>query len=274
METRQVATTQPAVQTPAIPGKLDSNLDAKIADNLNAQPEQKQVETDKNTEPKSPEQNPEKPYKIKVNGREMDVSLEELKVMAQRATGAQKKFDEAARIRTQSETLIKLLRENPLKILQNPNLGIDFKKIATDYLFQEIQEQVKFYNEKFDREISAALQTANLPKTPNTIKRVAYYLSEGLKRGHELKAADVMGLVRSDYIKDFTDLFSLADGESLAKILGEESLKKIREHELKKVQSPPARVPAMANATPASSANTKKLDPIEWRKSFEEQYGS
>jgi hypothetical protein len=254
-------------------------------------------------------QNPDRPYKIKVNGREMDVSLDELKTLAQKAESAEQRFLEAGKMRKQSQTLVRLLKENPLQVLSDPRLGIDIKKIAQDFLYAEIQKEqmtpeqrelhdtkqklaemeeekktsqkkiederfqelVKHHSTQLDKEISAALQTANLPKSPTTIKRVAFYMMEGLKRGVELKASDVMDIVRNDYISDFRDMFGLADGETMTKVLGDEVVKKLREYDLNRLRPDLATRPAQTQPT-APKGKVEKLDPMDWRDRLEKKF--
>jgi hypothetical protein len=256
-------------------------------------------------------QNPDKPYKIKVNGREMNVSLEDLKVLAQKADAAEQKFSEAAKMRKQSQMLVRMLKEDPLQVLSNPNLGVDFKRIAQDFLYSEIQKEqmspeqrelhdlkqkmakieeekkanqkkeedarfqelVKHHSTQLDKEISAALQTAKLPKSPNTIKRVAYYMMEGLRRGVELKASDVMDIVRNDYVNDFRDMFSLADGETMTKVLGDDVIKKLREYDLNRLR-PDLATRQVQTTTPVQKSKVEKLDPMDWHERLEKKFGA
>jgi hypothetical protein len=250
--------------------------------------------------------NPDKPYKIKVDGKEYNVGLEEALKLAQKGVGADKKFNEAFRLKQQAEQFIHQLKTDPMSILMNPNLGFDFKKMAQDYLAKEIEKEmmtpeqrelydtkeklrqiedekkqgeekasqermqqlVSHYSTEYEKDIQSALQTSGLPKTRGTVKRIAYYMQKGLERGVELKAGDVIDLVRTDYIQEHNELYGSTDGDTLIKMFGDQTLKKLMEANLKKMKgggnlTPP---PTSKKSDPEIlSVPTKKMDKDEWR---------
>jgi len=249
---------------------------------------------------------PNKPYKIKVNGKEYNVGLEEALRLAQKGVGADTKFNEAYKMRQQAEQFIHQLKTDPMSILMNPNLGFDFKKLAQEFLAKEIEKEmmtpdqrelfetkeklrqaeeekksiaekesearmqqlVSHYSSEYEKDIQATLQTSGLPKTRGTVKRLAYYMQKGLERGVELKAADVIDLVRADYIQEHNELYGATDGDTLLKMFGDQTLKKIMEANLKKVKGGDGMSPTPPKkpGTPdILSVPTKKMDKDEWR---------
>ena len=88
----------------------------------------------------------------------------------------------------------------------------------------EQEEQMKVlkshYQETYSKDIMTTLENSGLPKTPSTVKKMAYYMFQGLQRGVQLQAADVVDLVKQDYITDTTELYGHLDGEILLSILG------------------------------------------------------
>jgi len=236
---------------------------------------------------------PNKPYTLKVNGKMVNVTLDQALQFAQKGVGADQKFKEAATMRQQSELLVKLLREDPMSILTDPRLGLDFKKLATEYISKEIeretltpeqrdaedtkaklskleaerkqeleqrtqaeqQQLIKYYEEENTKDVMETLETSGLPKSDYTVKRLAHYmlsayneyLRTGDKRFENVKAKDVVELVRRDYMNDVKSLFSSSDGDVLEKMLGEDTVKKLMAAQLKKVPSrnkPPAQLDA------------------------------
>lgn len=256
--------------------------------------------------------NPEKPYKIKVNGKEYNVSLEEALKLAQKGVGADHRFNEAYKLKQQAEQIIHTLKTDPMSILLNPNLGVDFKKLAQEYLAKEIEREmmspeqrelyetkeklrqaeeekkslaekedqarmsklVEHYSSEYEKDIQATLQTSGLPKTRGTVKRLAYYMQKGLERGVELKAADVIDLVRADYIQEHNELYGSADGDTLLKLFGDPVLKKLMEANLKKVKSggvpTPTAKPKSGDEPAILSTPIKKLDKDEWRRELDD----
>lgn len=76
------------------------------------------------------------------------------------------------------------------------------------------------YQEQYSKDIMTTLEKSGLPKTPSTVKRMAYYMHQGLQRGVQFQAADVVDFVKQDYIAETTELYGALDGDVLLSILG------------------------------------------------------
>lgn len=292
----------PDIKTGAInANSMDKNASApgKIDSKANAQSDGKN-EAEKNQEVKEAIEK----YKIMVDGLEEEVDLPELKKRAQKASSADKKWQESAKIRRQSEDLIRLLKSDPLRVLSHPSLGHDVRKIAEDFLFQRIQEdamtpeqkesadakrKVKEYEEmiqaqkseeekkradalraryedSYSRDIIETLKTSGLPQTPSTVKRMAYYMHQALIKGYELKAGDVVDLVKTDYETEIKELFGPLDAERLISLLGEDTAKKIRLADLSKLKRPGQTIKANEQApSPEGTQKKKGITLEEWR---------
>src|SRR5439155_16062490 len=72
--------------------------------------------------------------KLKVDGREEELPEEEVVKWAQMGRAAQKRFQEASEKRKQAEDFIRMLKEDPISVLSNPAIGVDFRKLAEEYL--------------------------------------------------------------------------------------------------------------------------------------------
>ena len=84
----------------------------------------------------------ERMFKVKINGEDIEVSEEELKAGYQTRKASDEKFREAAMSKKQAEEFINLLRTNPRKVLSNPNLGIDVRKFAEEYLVEQMEDEM------------------------------------------------------------------------------------------------------------------------------------
>ena len=259
-------------------------------------------------------QNPDKPFVIKVDGKEHHLTQDEAVRWAQKGMGADRKFNEAHKIKTQAEQFIHLLKTDPMAILNNQNLGLDFKKLAQDFLAKEIETEmmtpeqkelhetreklkaaeqekkqreeeqhqqrteqlVKHFSSEYEKDITTTLETAGLPKTRGTVKRMAYYMQQGLARGVPLKAADVIDIVRKDYIQEHNELYGAADGDTLLKMFGDPIIKKLMEANLKKMRGgePPQNPPTPSGEPQILTVPTQKLDKEEWRKSLDKHVAS
>lgn len=252
----------------------------------------------------------ERKFKVKINGAEQEVGEKELLEGYQTRKAADEKFREAAMTRKQAEDFINLLRQDPAKVLTDPRLGIDARKFAEDFLLKQLEDEMldpkekelrKYkkqleeyeqsqkaakeeqekartaeltakYTEDFTKDITTALSSSGLPKTEHTVKRMAYYMHQGLKRGMDLKAGDVVDLVKNDYINEQKSLYSSLDGESLLSILGPEIADKIRKHDLSRLKSPQSGLRTPDKQAPSDRESSKpnpKMSKDSWREKME-----
>lgn len=168
-------------------------------------------------EPEAIIDEPEK-YTIKIDGEEVEVDLDELKKGYGSTKSAQNKFSEAAVARKQAEEFVRLLKSDPMALMAHPDLGLNPREIAENYLrkeldfedlspeqqelqiakqrLAEIEEERKAaeeladqeemtameqkYHQEFTVQINDALTKAELPITDNSIKRMAGYMQEVL----------------------------------------------------------------------------------------------
>lgn len=263
-----------------------------------------QVKPDSGSSPKEiASQDGKRMFKVKVNGADVEVSEDELVSGYQTRKASDEKFREAAMSRKQAEEFIHLLKTNPKKVLTDPNLGVDFRKLAEEYLVEQMQEEMmepqerelrdakrrlqeyeevekskqkeaeevrkselrQKYAQDYQNQILGALQTSGLPKTEHTVKRMAYYMHESMKRGMSLGPVDVVDLVKQDYINDTKSLYGGLDADALMSILGDDIASKIRKHDVAKFKSGAA-TPKKSDS--GSSSNTKKSEKLtkdEWR---------
>lgn len=252
---------------------------------------------------------PKKMYKVKVNGQDMEIDEQELLTGYQTRKASDEKFREAAMSKKQAEEFINLLRTNPLKVLTNPALSIDMRKVAEDYLIQQMEEESmtpeqkelkearsklqsiedekkeqervrneqaaqelkQRYTESYTKDITSALESSGLPRTEHTVKKMAYYMHQALQRGYDLSASDVAELVRQDYINEQKSLFGSLDGEMLIKLLGDDVANKIRKHDVSKIKNVEKQVVRPQTQSQSSSKKVeKKVSMDEWRKRMDE----
>lgn len=133
-------------------------------------------------------------------------------------------------------------------------------------------EMTQKFTVDYQKDIIAAVSSSGLPTNEETVGRVAFYLEAALTQyGKDLKAADVMPLVKQDYERMVRKLFSSSNGQLIADLLGEEGLKKIREYEIGRLRNPngngsgtPPRSPNGSSA-PSHPSGTKPMSTDEWR---------
>lgn len=246
-----------------------------------------------------------KKYKVKVDGEELEVDENELLTGYQTRKAADKKFREASMARKQAEEFVSLLKSDPIKLLSHPSIGHDVRKLAEEYLVSQLQEEAlspeqrelkeakrklqeyeeqekrktqeadkekmeklqAHYAEDYTNKIIGALESSTLPKTPMTIKRMAYYLHRGLEMGVEMDIKDVAGLVKQDYIDEQKNLFGALDEDTLVSLLDKDVLEKIRRAEVKKLKTrqPPKGETFVGDGSRDSKPSGRTLSKDDWK---------
>lgn len=128
---------------------------------------------------------------------------------------------------------------------------------------QLMQLQEK-YAEEYDRNFTESLKKMNIPKTPFTVARMATYMSQALENGYDLDPMDAAKLVHEDYKNDIKSTFADMDGEQILALIGESNAKKIRSHDVSKLQN--RYVKATHNdAQPQTSMPKKEKNWSSWQ---------
>lgn len=250
-----------------------------------------------------------KTFKLKVDGEEIEEQIdladeEGLKRQLQLARAAQKRMQEASRQKAEAESFIQRLKTNPLEVLNDPSLGVNFRQIAEEYLAEQLEQELmspeekrireaeriirereaemkaarereeseqierlkNHYAQDYDKKITEALQTSGLPKTPKTVKRMAELMKMNLSNGLDLEPKDLVQLVREDYVQEMKSIFGAADGEALFNLLGDDVVTKIRKTDLQKLKAklPQSRKQSIGSSQKQSEPK-RALTRDEWR---------
>jgi hypothetical protein len=210
---------------------------------------------------------------LKVNGKSRDIQdYNDLKRLAQLGLAANEKFQQASEKIKQAEAIVELLQTNPEKALEK--LGFNVRDMAEEYLKNELQREVltdeqrklldmerklaeyeadkkakeedekasriselqRHYETELSDKIIKTIETYKLPRSERTISRIAEKLYVALENGYEIDPMDLGPLVKQEIDEELRGMYGTLDVEAMLSILGEDNLKKIREHELKKVK--------------------------------------
>jgi hypothetical protein len=282
--------------TPAAPAPEVAPVESAATETT--QPEAQDGEPAQAKDKEEPKPTPRK-HKLKVDGAEEEVDEDEVLRRAQKYSAADKKFQEAAKVRKQAESFIRALKENPKAVLSNPNLGINLREFAEKVLWEELQEELvppeekerraekaeleRYREEKRQREEAArqqeqeqlkekyrqdwskkfneALEQGGLPRTDWTVKQMAAYMKQALANGHKhIQPADVVELVKSDWVQAQKEMFQHFDAEKLIEVLGADAAEKIRQHDLKKFRPPePEAKPAAAKKQERTFSSVEEM---------------
>ena len=201
----------------------------------------------------------------------------QVKQLLQKAKGADKRFQSAAKLERMNQELLWLAKNDPAKLLSHGAVGIDPYKWAEQLLYdkikleqmdpkdrelmetqnklkaseersqesqrqqqaEQVQRAVNYARENNQREIGSALKENGMPVNNYTLRRTAHYMLEAMNMNVKVTAAEVLPLVVEDYKAEQSALFDQSDPEALASLLGESNLKKLRGYELKRIKVKP-----------------------------------
>ena len=140
----------------------NGGLKLEDMESKNEDPEEEEHEEDSSTdehveEKKKPKKEPApSTVKYKVDGEEFEVDIKDVPTLLSKAAGADKRFQEAANIRSEAKEFITYMKTNPLKALEK--LGVDFEQMAIDHVHELIKvekmtpEQKEAYDIKKENE--------------------------------------------------------------------------------------------------------------------------
>lgn len=245
-----------------------------------------------------------KKFKYKADNQEIEEELDDNEIASRLslAKAANKRMQEAAATKKQTEQLLKALQENPLQVLNDDRImgQKKFREIAESFLIEQLkleqmspeqrqqldrdkelerykeQERLrkqdeekqklagleKQYIEKFEKTIIDALQSSGLPKNPKTVASMARLLQLSIKNGIEADSKTLAKMVRDEYQSDLKSIVSGLEPEQLLAMFGDDVANKIRKYDLSKLQ--------LKNPTPTKQpvktegGATPKMSPREF----------
>lgn len=133
--------------------------------------------------------------------------------------------------------------------------------------FERLQEQAY---EKYDQQMTDALEKSNLPKEPYIVKKIADYMLVALQEGYDVSADDVIPLVKQELEKDIQSLISAMPDEALEQFLGKQRLANFRKKNLAKAKE--AVAVSSAKAVKDTGGKTSVKEP-EKKMSFKDFFG-
>ena len=229
-------------------------------------------------------------FTVTVDGKEVPVTLDELKRGYAHGRAANERMRAASETRQQAEEVLKIFRENPRMAMEK--LGVDAKAFAEQVLNEHLEDmslsdeqrelkklraQMKQFAEQEERakaeqqaasekafrdqvtqqmqqDIIGALQSSGLPRNEYTVGRIAYYMEAALTAGFpNVTAQNVIPYVRTEYEKDVQSLLGSLSEDQIESFLGKDISKKVLKSSLSKVKTPPTKT-----AEPNQGSNAKK----------------
>lgn len=218
---------------------------------------------------------------------------------------AQKSMQSESQLRSQVQELVNLSKNDRKKFLET--FGIDPKDLAAQIIEEELHQQAmtpeqkeraelqsklkkmederRLEKEDFDKReyerltqqeyeridtrMTAVIDQAGIPKSPYVVKKIAQYMSDGIKFGVNLQPEDVIDLVKEELYEDFKAHISALGDDKLESFIGKDILDKVRKKNLAKAKPSPASVKAAIKDVGASKkADAKPAEKINMRDFF------
>lgn len=219
---------------------------------------------------------------LKVDGKVLDQEIdlddnEYLTKELQKARAFDKRSQEYSQLEKEVRSFVEELRKNPRKILSDPTVGIDVKKLAADIIEEEIansqkspeqlqreklEAELKSLKEEREREkeesrtkeferlqeieferydtlMAKSLENSDLPKSPYVIKKMADYMLMGLQNNIDVTPDDVLPLVREEMQGDLKEMFALMPDEVIEALVGKDVFNRIRKKNVAKAKASP-----------------------------------
>jgi len=127
------------------------------------------------------------------------------------------------------------------------------------------QQEVDQWSQNYDKVIGDAIESSNdLPKNPQTVARMAQYISVCLENEIPFDPKEMVDHVRDSYKSEFASVLQGMTPEQVAKLFGPEALKLVKEFEMGKIKDPRQRL-NNSSEMPTSNKPTKYLTPNEFR---------
>ena len=155
--------------------------------------------------------------------KELNIDEKELarQIIEQEIENAQKSPEQLEKERVEAE--LKELKEQREREKQ------DFERRE----FERLQEQAY---EKYDAQMSSALDKSDLPKEPYVVKKIADYMLVALQQGYDVSPEDVLPLVREEIKTDIQALIKVMPDEVLEQFLGKDVFNRFRKKNLAKAK--------------------------------------
>ncbi len=240
-------------------------------------------------------------WKLKVDGNDWSpVDEADAQRYAQIGKAKEKRFEDATKLRKEADTIKARIKDDPWGVLKE--MGVDTRGLSEKHLLEfleeetlspeakekrDLQKKLKAYEEqeaktksdaeaahnaaevekwavKLDLEVSSALESSSIPKSPGSVRRVAKVLYDALEAGEDMTAAEAVEIVESEYQDDINQLLKMAKDPN--RFLPEEIAKKLMDGHLAKVKGAPQASTTAAKSEPKASKGPKQMSSADFGK--------
>ena len=216
-------------------------------------------------------------FEVKVNGKTVKMSRDELIAHAAKSQAADQRFEEAARLRREASAFEEKVKKNQIQALMDlgytreqirdsfekwysqefiePEALTPEQKKARDnerelekYRQSEKERQEKDAKEQeekltaqqreyFSNQIIEAMEKSGLPKTKFFAQRMAFYMRQNALQGWDAPLDLIVSQVKKERQEIMSDLTENTSVDQIISLMGENVINKIRKHDLEQLRS-------------------------------------
>ena len=216
----------------------------------------------------------------------------------------QKRAQHAANLEKEIKQLFQDVKTDPFKVLQDPAIGIDVKDAIRKYIEKEIENSQKSpeqlaleaakeelrqlkanqetteknrqaqeqqaladkYEKEYDDQITAALESRKIPKSPAAVKKILSYAELAVAANKEVSINDILPFVAEELKNDYREHALALPEDALEEFFGKDVVDRLRKATVKKAKvaqanpalKAPAKVPSTGKAAEPAKAEEKK----------------
>lgn len=261
-----------------------------------------------------------KQLSIKVDGQEFVENLpfeipdtkEAREFMArelQMSRMGQKRAAHAATLEKEVGQLIKDIKENPFKVLQDPAIKVDVKEAIKKYIEQEIENSNKSpeqlaleaakeelrvlkekqeldtksrdeqerqaladkYAEEYDVQITQALESNKIPKSQAAVKKILAYAELAVAANKDVSINDILPFVADELVNDYRAHLAALPDDKLEEFLTKDVVERLRKTAVRKAKQSQSN-PALKAPTKAPMTGKVEEKPKEDKKVSYKQF--
>jgi hypothetical protein len=171
----------------------------------------------------------------------------------------------------EEETKSPELREKERLEKELEELRNKFKTEEERKRTEEYERLVADEERRLDEEITEAIDTSGLPKSPFVLKRIADVLLSAAENEKDISPKQAMNIVKKEMMRDLKEFFGGTPEDLIEELIGSDRIKSIRKKQLSKVkeQAKATNVPSpnQVKATPKAEAKPeapKKVSMRDW----------
>lgn len=226
-------------------------------------------------------------------------AIEYMRRELQMSKMGQKRAQYASELEKDVQKFIQDVKADPFKVLQDPNIGVDIKDAIKKYIETEIENSQKSpeqlaleaaknelkalkeqqendkktrdeqekqtladkYEREFDDQITQALNSSKIPRSPAAVKKILDYAQLAVNANKDVSINDIIPFVAEELRNDYLEHVNALPDEALEEFFGKNIVDRLRKTAVKRVKTAAGQNPALKAPTKAPSTGKAAESP-------------